>query len=481
MNSPERKSAGNGQRSVQQQSADDHAPGEATGPATIVNEANAGLRALMEIEAGARAACTREELQFIVANETRKLTQARQIFVFTVAGKMRLVTISGLPTVDRAAPLVRDIEQVVDLLGQESGHENHLEFELSPESAEPKNTLNSYPFRRLLWVPFLAHNGAVLGGMLLAREQAWSEPDIAVAERLAGTFAHALAFLIAEPRLPSRLGLKSVMRRRVAIAAIIGLPAVMAVPVSMTTLAPFEIAAHNPFVVAAPIEGVIEDVLVNPSAEVKEGQPIVRFADTILRNRLEVAEREVLVAEARLKKASQLAFDDVRGRHELRLAMAHQALKMAELNFARDMFDRTTIKAQRAGIALYSDKRALIGKPVTLGERIMQIGDPSQIEIAIDVAVGDSIVLKPGARAKIFLDSDPIHSREAKVEFTDYQARATPGGTLAFRVVAKLAATERNLPRLGVRGTAQIYGERVLLAVYLFRRPLSALRQWIGL
>ena len=33
---------------------------------------------------------------------------------------------------------------------------------------------------------------------------------------------------------------------------------------------------------------------------------------------------------------------------------------------------------------------------------------------------------------------------------------------------------------LGARGTAEIYGGKVRLALYLFRRPLSTLRQWIA-
>jgi hypothetical protein len=74
------------------------------------------------------------------------------------------------------------------------------------------------------------------------------------------------------------------------------------------------------------------------------------------------------VAEARLKKAGQLAFDDMRGRHKLGLAMVEHALKTAELNFSREMFDRATVKASRTGIAIFSDRQELIGKPVTLGE-----------------------------------------------------------------------------------------------------------------
>jgi hypothetical protein len=450
----------------------------------VAHEQNAGLLALLKIEADAREARTREELQFLLANETRKLTAARQIFVFKAAAQLQLVTISGLPAVDHSAPFVNAIKQVVAALEPEGEYKTYRAFDLSAcasDSQDYLDYLKNYPFRSLLWVPLLARDGNLLGGVLLARERAWTEADIAIVKRLAATSAHALALLIAEPRLALRLALRLFIGRKSVLAAVIATLLTMAIPVPMATLAPFEIGPLEPFVVAAPIEGVIESVLVDPGAEVTEGQPIVRFADTVLRNRLEVAEREVLVAEARLKKASQLAFDDVRGRQELGIAMAEHALKIAERDFAHDMFERATVNASRSGIALYSDKRVLIGKPVSLGERIMQIADPDHIEAVIDVAVGDAIVLKSGARAKIFLDSDPIRPREAKVEFADYEAHTRLGNTLAFRVVAKLLEADGERPRLGVRGTAQLFGERVPLAFYLFRRPLSALRQWIGL
>ena len=34
--------------------------------------------------------------------------------------------------------------------------------------------------------------------------------------------------------------------------------------------------------------------------------------------------------------------------------------------------------------------------------------------------------------------------------------------------------------RIGLRGTAKIYGERVLLGYYLLRRPLATVREWTG-
>jgi hypothetical protein len=144
------------------------------------------------------------------------------------------------------------------------------------------------------------------------------------------------------------------------------------------------------------------------------------------------------------------------------------------------MFRQATIKAPNTGVTVFSDKQGLLGKPVAVGERIMQLADPGKIEVAIEVAVSDAIELKPDTRVKIFLDSEPLRAREARIVSADYLASVRPNNALAFRVIAKLDEPI-SLPRIGARGTAEIYGGKVRLALYLFRRPLSALRQWIAL
>ena len=55
----------------------------------------------------------------------------------------------------------------------------------------------------------------------------------------------------------------------------------------------------------------------------------------------------------------------------------------------------------------------------------------------------------------------------------------TMADVLAYRLKARLTGEE--LPRIGLKGTARIYGEPVPLAYAVFRRPFAALRQWAGL
>nr|WP_319486615.1 HlyD family efflux transporter periplasmic adaptor subunit [uncultured Cohaesibacter sp.] len=440
-----------------------------TAAALVMDEHAAFLEALLGLEAEARRVSRLQDLSFLIANETRRLTGARQIFVFRKRGSMRMSAISGLPRLDRNAALIQQLERLVGALAPDQLEETSV------------HELAGHPFPQLLWQPLVTLEGRLLGGFLLAGEHAWDEAQVTLARRLGDCYAHAMDALLLKAGVSLRLGWLAGKRSRLAALGIGAALLILAIPVRMSVLAPMEISAHKPFVVAAPIDGVIEDVLVNPGDKVTEGTPLVRMGGVELQNRVQLARQEVQVAEARLKKSNQLAFSDDEGRKELSTAMANLDLKRAELRYAEDLFERSSVRAERDGVVVLSDKQALIGKPVVTGERIMQIADPGETELVVRVPVRDALVLKPGARVKAFLDSDPLASREAKILFADYQALPDSASQLSFRVVAAFADPTAPTPRLGVRGTAQIYGARTVLGMYLFRRPLTALRQWIGL
>lgn len=436
------------------------------------------LLALLAIEAQAREAKNEIDLLALIANETRKLTRARQIFVLsTKANSVAIVAVSGLATVDRTAPLIQWIERTVGQLARDASQTDPQEFNLLAFADKSDSIAKSYPLPEALWAPFYKRNGAVFGGMLLTREGPWTERDSIIAKRLAGTFAHAWDSLISAVPLLKKF--KIGRRTLILTAALLAL--LMFLPVSLTTLAPVEVAPSKPFVVAAPIDGAIDDIPAEPNSPVKKGQVLLRFTDTTLRNRLDVAEREVMVADARLRTTTQIAFSDVRGKHDMAVARAELALKTAERDYARDLLAKTVITADHDGFAIFGDKNEMIGRPVAVGERLIEIADPNSIEFRIDVPVADSIILADSSRVKVFLDSDPLHSIEATVLRSDYIARINDGAQLTFRVVAVMTPEHSGVPRLGARGTAQIYGGKVPLVFYLMRRPFSTLRQWTGL
>lgn len=443
------------------------------------DRAGAAAMALLKLDSEMRKARSLSELAYFIANEPRSVTRAQQIAVLERKsdGSMSVRAVTAATRIDRSSPLVLWFEATVAALARDHGLDRSREFDAAAFATEFDSVRDAYPLRALLWVPFLDHDGRPLGGMLQTRSTPWTESDITVSSHLASGFA--IGWMALSNTRPI-LALPGRISRRTSIIAAVLLLIVAAFPVSMSALAPVEVAPRDSFVVTTGVEGVIDQILVEPNATVKKGQPLVRLADTVLKNRLDVADREVGVAETKYKKAAQLAFVETRGRHEMALAKSELELKTTERDYARDLLDRATIKAERDGVAFFGDKRDLVGRPVAVGEKLMEIADPAASEFRIDLSVADAIVLHDKARIKVLLDSDPLRPIEARLVRADYQARVHDGQQLAFRLIGD-TATPATVPlQLGVRGTAQIYSDRVPLAFYLFRRPIAAARHWVG-
>jgi len=115
--------------------------------------------------------------------------------------------------------------------------------------------------------------------------------------------------------------------------------------------------------------------------------------------------------------------------------------------------------------------------------RVMVIADVKQVALRIDLPVGDAISLSKGARIRVFLDADPLKALSAKLRHASYHAVEQPGSGLVYQVVGDLDTKQKTqiIPRIGLRGTAQIFGNRVLLGFYLFRKPISTMRQYFGI
>ena len=130
---------------------------------------------------------------------------------------------------------------------------------------------------------------------------------------------------------------------------------------------------------------------------------------------------------------------------------------------------------------MFSSTKDWKGKPVSAGERIMEIADPRQVELEVRLPVDDAIDVAKDNRVKMFLDSDPLHAREATIVHVSHEATPDSTNVLSYRVIARLANADQEIPRLGEHGTAQLFGKDVALFYYLFRRPITAIRQHTGL
>lgn len=428
------------------------------------------LGVLLTLLRGLRAAPTLEAAHFAIVNDTRRLIAYRRAVLLTKAsgGGWRAVAASGASQVDRLAPLIQRLERTAAAVAA------------SPD-ADKLHTLTPTPqdkaelgVGQALWLPLPDGDGGLIGALWLDRPEPWRDAETALLAELADAQGYALGvFIGGRRRRAPRLG-----RWGAAAAALV--TAALLVPMQRAALAPVEIVARNPEVVAAPIDGVIRDFDVRPNQRIKAGDLLFRLDDTERRARLEVAAKALDVAKVEYRQASQGALGGRRDAPRLAVLESQIALKEIELENARQQLERAHVRAGRDGVALLPDVQEYVGRPVAAGERVMLVADPAEAEARAWLAVRDAMPVADGAAVRLFLDADPLNPLDGKVARIRHEAEETAAG-MAYRVMIELDATGgEGAIRIGARGAARIDGDRAPLFLHLFRRPIAALRQSMG-
>lgn len=329
-------------------------------------------------------------------------------------------------------------------------------------------------------LPLPRRDGTPLGLLLFLLDAPPAPEAAKTLAELAEIWAYSWEMLAGKPRqgLLARARLSS-SRQRGLIAACFLL--LFLIPVRQSALAPAEIISLDAEVVASPLDGVVKTIHVRPNQPVKRGDKLFSLDDTTLRNRLEVADKSVRVAEAELLAATQKAFDNPQSKAELALLAGRAQERRAELQAIRAQFERIVSLAARDGVAVFGDPNDWLGKPVMTGERIMLLANPSRPGLLIHLPVADAVALENGAPVRLFLSARPLSPLSANIIETSYQALPSPEGVASYRLRAAFAPEEDHADaRIGLRGTAKISAARAPLGYYLLRRPLAKMREWSG-
>lgn len=437
------------------------------------------LLILLQLESMARQVQELAAMPFLMVNETRRLLNYRQAVLFRSADATnrtsQVLAISSISLVDRNVPMVQWLEKIISLLYQADGDNTARTYSIDDIPHDDlKADWQEFSLAHIAWAPLYAPSGLFLGALWLARETPWNPHELVLLTRLCEAYAHAWQ------ALPASTG-NAIIKKPIIRYLLLGLLCSLLIPVRLSALAPVEIIAEKPYAITSPLDAVIAELAVDPNQTVKAGQVLFRFEDTVLRKDFEVAERNLAVAKAEHLRAMQAAFADDKNKAEMALLKAKAELAEAEQHYARDVLDKVEVPAPGDGVAVFRDVADWLGKPVKTGEKIMEIANPERLALRINLPVKEAIALQNGAEVTAFFDADPLHPLDALVTDAAYQAEVVHGDLLAYRVDARLTEQDRpkNL-RIGWQGTAKIYGDRVPLLFYLLRRPVSAVRQYIG-
>lgn len=442
----------------------------------------------IELEIEARQCADLDSLRLAIVNSTRKLAEFDQAFLLepSQAGgasgdDWTLTRAASVSKLDRHAPQIRAITAWLRVAATQEGVDSAKPrmANLAEEGARHGLDMTAIGARHAFWLPIKRRDGGVLAVLLALKKEPWKPQAAPMLLPLAGAYGHAWDALLPKSHDAARKVVGFASKRRLALAAALACAVAAFVPVPMSSLAPAEVVAREPVLVTAPIEGVIEEIMEPPGKMVERGTPILKLVDVKLRNDYEIAKRNKAVAAARHFRFVQSATSTQKDLQELAIAKAELDVASAELAYAEDMLSRTRVLAAASGLLIYSAKSEWVGRPVAVGERIMEIGDPQRTEIRIDLGVADALTIRQGGKVALFLDGDPLTSVEGTITRANYRPVPNSDGQLVYRIHA--AFSDGVARRIGLRGVARVSADDVPLWFYLFRRPIAAIRQRLGL
>lgn len=435
--------------------------------------------ALLDFERRIQSAASNREVAFRAVNDSSQVLRFDQAVLWRrdLLSRPMVAAASGLADVSTDSPYQQWLVRLIQAILPESFDTPRVMTMAELPEAVVADGADWCP-AHIVHCPLVGPTGTPLGGLLFFRSQAYSEAELAAAEWVArssgyGLWAWRSERFRARRWLRSRMGWKALG----AIAVLVALA--LFIPVPLSALAPAEITPLRPIPVTSPLDGVVKEILVKPNQIVKADEVLAILDDTPLRNRLELAAKALDIARADLQRVQFKSFTDDASRLELQVLNARVQEKSAEVSYLTEVLGKSKLLAPQGGVAVFSSQDDWRGRPVQVGERVMMIADPSLIDVTVYLPPDDAVELEPGGRVELLLHVDPLSPLDAEIERASYEATPGPDGALAYLVRARLLPGQ-GLPRIGLRGTAKVYGERVSLGYYLLRKPLAFIRRSLG-
>lgn len=438
----------------------------------------ARLGLLLQLQRRTRQASA-EELSFILVNETLNLVPYRQALLWTcpVVGRAGISAVSGLAVPDTRSPFMLWCNRMVGNLTQLPEFAEIRGFTVEDIPGKDREDWSHWLPPHGLWLPLRAPGACLQGVLLLFRETPWTEPESHILGYLAESYGQALALLAHAEARPAWWFLLWRSRRRYGVLALI--LAALCWPVRQSVLAGAEIIPVEPVLVRSPLAGVIKEFFIQPNQMVVAGQKLITLDDVELRSKLSVAQQMLESAQAEYFQGAQKAVSDRDAKAELAILKNKIEQQEAEVGYLTNLLDRVEIAAPAAGIAIFDDPYDWLGKPVTIGEKLIAIADPEHPRLGIDLPANDAIELQEGSKVLFFPNTAPTEVTTARLSYIGYHANLTPAQIMAYRLKADFGPGEARL-RIGLKGTAKVFGERTPFIFWVLRKPIGWVRQWLN-
>jgi len=240
--------------------------------------------------------------------------------------------------------------------------------------------------------------------------------------------------------------------------------------------------------VAAQVAGRLLRVEVREGDVVDVGQPVASVDDAPLLDDARAAQAAVARTSAELENAratsarvqrvfehgiaARQEVDDAKARADTTAAAQSEA--EAAAHRARRQVERATVRSPLGGVVVRVLRRPgelVDGTPAT---PVVEVADPSQLELTADATASDLVRIEKGQTAEVVVAALPHAAWTGKVAAVSPAVDRTTGLGVV-RVTLDLAKTVR--PPIGVLGTARVHTGKARQTVVV---PKAAVRAGVG-
>ena len=430
------------------------------------------LAVIIDLEKRARKALTIDELGFIIVNETYKIVQYRQAVLFDGFGNIK--AISSISSFEKNSPFIYWLKKnisplMIDLRVPRKINEDDV-------TTLTDSTWGDWLPQYGVIFPLISATQGQMGGLFLSRDKNYNNSEKELLEIITEVYGHSWGVFNKTKILKPIKNIRTLLK----ISMVIGSLIMLLIPVPLTVLAPSEIVAVNPSVLRAPIEGVVEKIVVTANQIVRKGDLLFIMDSLSQKNDLDIAQKVSMSLKVQYAQLTRQALSDITSKNFLAETLGRLKEQEIRIENLKQLIKRMKVLAPRAGTVIIDDPSSWEGRQVNLGEKIISLADVNLVEVESWLSVDDVISLNNGASVRVYLNSNPLAPISASLHTFSYEAQQRPGDIFAHRLRAKISG-EKVMPRLGLRGTARISGKKVSVFYWIFRRPISALRQFFGI
>jgi HlyD family secretion protein/Biotin-lipoyl like len=434
------------------------------------------LARLNQIQLKAFGAKNFKELSFIIVNDTNQLVNNdRAIFWKREENTFEVVNISGQAEFSKTSSYHEQIHKIVHNL-KDPSKPQYIRKNSFEKSSDAWNRYNEeYPENVVYWFPLKDEDDHYNTALWIEswNGKSWSNDEIELLSFLGKSYVAALAKF--KVRFIPRKFLKATFLAVFIFLFIMS----FFIEVRLRVVAPCEVVPTDPYVITTPLDGKIESITVDHGQKVLRGDLLFSYDNKLPAYQLDMERKELEISLSNLERAQNKGYEDVEALKEMETLRLLVNKELLDVDLGSYQFEKLEVRAPINGLIEMKNPKEWRGKQVVVGEKVLTIFDENKTHVEIEIPHNDRIAFDWDIPVKVFLNVSPELSHQAQLRYISSYTTVSDNDIVVF-----LGEADWEDPvkvKLGLKGTAVLYGEKVTLIYWLMRKPMNTFRELTGI